>query len=314
MLLEKFGYDVRVVEIPFREIKIREGWNVRKEGVNEIGAVNTLKCSIEEVGLIHPLQVNKNHELVSGFRRHKVISMLGWATVPCNVVDYENEYHERLVNIDENLERRNLDTKSAELCLAMKKEIYGILYPHTVRPGKAPIGQDATKKGFAEDTAEKTGMTKSNIDRMVKRVEAVAPEVRKAYENDKINSSQVDELVKLDKEDQAKVLKKIEGTSVAETRLIVEDVKESRKEKQNAKLMDKDDKLLAAVFDVEKVIAAIKRTDLAIEQFYQQGKHKILDKDYTGRLKQNVAILLETIDRRMNIDTFLGKESGEGEE
>lgn len=303
--IEKYGYDINVIMVPMNQIKIRAGWNMRSDNIHELGSVNTLKCSIEELGLMNPLVLNKNYELVSGFRRYRAVELMRWVEVPCNFVEYDNDLHERLANIDENLERRSLSEKDSDRAFSEKKKIYGILYPHMLQGGVKPKDvKDKQQKTFAEDTAEKTGLSRATVDKKVARIDSVTPEVRIAYEQDKINSSQIDELVKLDKEDQNKVLKKVQGTSVAETRLIVDDFKEAKKSKENSRLMGKDDKLLAAIFEVEKVIKSIKQADVLLESFFHTGKAKALDEEYTKRLRTNVNLILHTIDRRFKIDSF----------
>lgn len=303
--LEKFGYDINVIMVPTEKIKIRSGWNMRTDNIHEMGSVASLRCSIEEIGLMHPLQINKNYELVSGFRRYRVLTLMRWQEIPCSFVEYANELHERLANIDENIERRNLSDKDFDRALSEKKKIYGILYPHSVQTGpKSKDTGDKKVKSFADDTAEKSGLSKSDINKKVARVDNVTDEVRAAYEEEKINASQIDELVKLDKDDQNKILKKIQGTSVAETRMIVDDFQEAKKSKESAKLMGKDDKLLAAIFEVEKVIKAVRQADVLLEAFFHAGKNKSLDDEYQKRLRTNVNLILHTIDRRFKIDSF----------
>ena len=308
--METEHYAVNVIEVPVSKIIVRNGWNIRSDNLNEVGVVNTLKCSIEEIGLMHPIQINKNYELVSGFRRFRAIKLMRWENVPCNLVEYESELHEKLANIDENLERRNLSGKDLDKALKKRKDIYTAIYPQMAQPGRKSEGEKK-EKTFAEETAEKTGLGESTIDKKIARVEKATPEVREAYEADKINASQVDELVKLDEKDQNKALKKIQGTSIAETKLIIDDIKESNKSKQNSRLMNTDDKLLAAIFDVERVIKSIKQADVLLEAFFHSNKFKNLDDDYRHRLRTNVNLILHTIDRRFKIDTFFEPETKE---
>ncbi len=296
-----------IENVPINLIVIRKNWNIRTENLDEVGAVNTLKTSIEEIGLQNPLQLNKDYELISGFRRYRACKLLRLETIPCNInLEFKNPLYEKLMNLDENLERKSLSDFDTERALSEKKSIYSELYPPENFVGRSK--KENEHKSFAKDTADKTGLTPSNINRMVRRVDEVTPEVRQSYESQKISSGQVDEIVKLNKEDQNKVLKKIEGASVAETRLIVEDVKESKIKAKPAKLIDEDEKLLGAIFEVEKIMKSIKQTDIFIEQFFISQKFLCLDEQYTNRFRQHIQLLLSTIDRRLSIESFFEKE------
>jgi len=66
-----------------------------------------LAKSIEQVGLIHPLSINKDNELLAGGRRYSAIKKLGWDKVEVTVVD-NSELEQELISIDENLVRKPL--------------------------------------------------------------------------------------------------------------------------------------------------------------------------------------------------------------
>lgn len=52
----------------------------------EIGELLNLTCSIERVGLLHPVVLNAKHELIAGGRRLAAVKKLGWATIPTVIV------------------------------------------------------------------------------------------------------------------------------------------------------------------------------------------------------------------------------------
>lgn len=82
-------------EIKIQNIKI--GTRFRKD----IGDLTELKNSIKEIGLLHPIVIDKNNNLIAGLRRLKAFEELGKEKIPVNVVDIENivrgEYDENLV-------------------------------------------------------------------------------------------------------------------------------------------------------------------------------------------------------------------------
>jgi hypothetical protein len=51
------------------------------------GDIKSLKQSIKEIGLINPLTVNQNYELLAGRRRYQAIKELGWESVECKMIN-----------------------------------------------------------------------------------------------------------------------------------------------------------------------------------------------------------------------------------
>ena len=74
----------------------------------QIGDLSSLKESIEKVGLLNPIIVNEDDELVSGFRRLEACRQLGWTEIEANIIDtladdvkeLDIEYHENLGRMD----------------------------------------------------------------------------------------------------------------------------------------------------------------------------------------------------------------------
>lgn len=60
-------------------------------------------------GLIHPLLVNRNNELIAGERRLESAKRLGWKTVEVFVVDKKDELERLEIEVEENLQRKNLN-------------------------------------------------------------------------------------------------------------------------------------------------------------------------------------------------------------
>ena len=53
----------------------------------EHGNIDSLKASIADVGLICPLTINQDFDLLAGRRRYQAISELGWQEVECHIVN-----------------------------------------------------------------------------------------------------------------------------------------------------------------------------------------------------------------------------------
>jgi len=198
--------------------------------------VETLKKSIEKVGLINPLTVNKNNELLAGSRRFQAITDLGWDEVHVHVVD-RDLLEQELISIDENLVRTPLNKLELEKCLNRGREIYEELNPTAVKVDlstedlttEEKLKQQAKEKqdnnSFAAITAEKTGLSKSVIKSAIKRDELASESVKKARGMGELNASQTNAIIELDKVVQEQVLPLIADKTVKEGRRIIKAVK-----------------------------------------------------------------------------------------
>ena len=95
-----------------KDIIIKE--RIRKD----LGDLSLLKKSIERYGLLHPIIINKDNQLVSGERRLTAAKELGWEEI--DVVIRELSYKEALnIELAENTTRKDFNTP--ELTDGLKK-------------------------------------------------------------------------------------------------------------------------------------------------------------------------------------------------
>ena len=147
---------------------------------------------------------------------------------------------EELVQIDENLVRKNLTGAAADKVLVRRKKIYETLYPETKRgtAGAAASNRKRTNKSasdkssvatdsFVKDTAKKTGKSERSIERAVRRAEKASPRVQAAREHMELGTSQTDELIKLSPDEQDRLLPTTIGKSVGEVKKLVVTAKEN---------------------------------------------------------------------------------------
>jgi len=84
--------------LPISEIKV--GMRFRKD----IGDIVPLAQSIREVGLLHPIVIDSQKNLIAGFRRIKAVQSLGWTRIPVHIVDLKDlakgEVQENVVRKD----------------------------------------------------------------------------------------------------------------------------------------------------------------------------------------------------------------------
>ena len=194
--------------------------------------VSALARSLDSVGLIHPVAINSDNELLAGARRFQAASELGWKQIPVLVVDRDLMVQE-LISIDENLVRTPLNQLELERFLNRGRELYEELFPTTTKVDLSPDdltteqkreqkqADEADHDSFVAVTAEKTGLSKAVIKGAIKRDELAADAVKKAREEGELNATKANELIKLEHTLQEQVLPLVEGKTVKETRRIV---------------------------------------------------------------------------------------------
>ena len=300
------GDNLETILINLCDVKVRDNWNIRQSVIR--ADINSLKASILMTGLRHPITVNSSFQIVSGHRRLQACKDLGWDKIPAVITDFDTEMHERLAHIDENIEAKSLNEKDFEKALAERRRIYELLNPQSTKRGPKEEGE---QKSFATDTAEKTGISEDKVRRLTKRVDGASEEVRAAYEADEITSTQIDEIIKLPVDEQNRVLDKIKGTSIAETKMIVKDyvnakrnkeeLKKSKKEKEHAPQVE-DKRLLEAIITSQRVIRSCAETEIMLNELLAGSRYEQLDKTYIDNIKNTlnnlhdkIAVVIEKI-------------------
>ncbi len=177
------------MKIAINEIRINPG---RREA--SLSGINELARSISEVGLLNPITVDPNHTLIAGLHRLEAVKCLGWTEIECTVCGLEGLQSE-LAEIDENVVRTALSTIEYGELLERRKELYESLYPET----KVGLSQAAgmnraigkhvsdksspTSKSFAQDTAEKLGISVRTVERTIQTMKGLTAETRDVFRN-----------------------------------------------------------------------------------------------------------------------------------
>jgi ParB family transcriptional regulator, chromosome partitioning protein len=291
-----------VETIPLSDIKISSAY------LRVDTDVSTLIQSIKQIGLINPLTVNEANELIAGGRRYTALRALEFTDVPINRISLENALEHELISIDENLIRKPLSKIELETCLNRGREIYELLNPEA---NKIEIEQrdlsSSEKKAekekeeldhtsFAAVTAEKTGLSKASIKTAIKREVLSADSVKDARSNGSINAGQTNEIIRLEKEEQEKVLPYVQGATTKEVRKLVDAVKREGLETAIAKSteIERVPKELAQVRSYAKTV------NRNLKKMLQDGigyggpqREKI--REELEELSQNLADVLTTL-------------------
>lgn len=216
--------------MPIDSIKIKSSYLRTETNIEK------LKKSIETVGLINPLVINNSNELIAGGRRYSALKELGFSEVPTIKVD-KNEKEQELISIDENLVRKDLTKIEFEMCLNRGREIYEELYPQAKKVADEDFQTEEginindslpnEERSFIDLTAEKTGLSKKVIKSAIDRDAYSSPKVKEYRKHGELNASQTNELIKLDKEDQDKIVEHVKGKSTKDIKDLVKAIKTS---------------------------------------------------------------------------------------
>ena len=110
------------MKIKLSEIKVQN--RIRRTKPEK---VEELARSIDEVGLIQPVTLDKNNVLVSGLHRYEACLLLGWDEIEYNTIEFENSEQQKLAEIDENFVRANFTAlQQAEIVVERDRLYYEI--------------------------------------------------------------------------------------------------------------------------------------------------------------------------------------------
>lgn len=111
-----------------------------------------LKDSIKKLGLIHPILINQDYQLIAGYRRLTAFKELAqddpqFQTIRCSIVDYREEKLELEAELQENTVRKNLAGWEVSAALSRLKELYEQDHPETKQGAKlTPKESEADKR------------------------------------------------------------------------------------------------------------------------------------------------------------------------
>ncbi|MBU45063.1 MAG: chromosome partitioning protein ParB [Spirochaetaceae bacterium] len=78
------------------------------------GDLTDLMNSMRKYGLIHPVLVDTDHQLVAGYRRLCAARKLGWENIDVRIVDVKSKKERLLLEIEENRSRRNFSPEDLD--------------------------------------------------------------------------------------------------------------------------------------------------------------------------------------------------------
>ena len=193
------------MKVRINEIKVNPGRRTALEH-----DVEELAFSISEIGLLNPITLTGDYTLVAGLHRLEAAKLLGWTEIEC-VVSEADGLQAELAEIDENFVRAGLSHRELGDLLLRRKELYEAIHPETrqgQRNGQTAKNDNLTvlaAKPFSEDTADKLGISKRTVERLVQTAANLTPEAKKTIRDagDKITKGDALKISRLPPDQQA---------------------------------------------------------------------------------------------------------------
>jgi ParB family chromosome partitioning protein len=198
--------------------------------------VEALMESIKSRGLQTPLIVNiynEKYHLIAGAHRLTALLNMNIKETQCTIYEGLSKLEARLIEVDENLIRHELNPLDRANFLNARKELYLELYPETKNGGDKTKSQNETLS-FSKTTAEKLGLSRRTIERSVRIATMIDPLVKtKLNEAGVTTEGDLYNLTYLNKVEQAQVINLLLGKEANSFREAVGIVQGKTKPKVN---------------------------------------------------------------------------------
>ena len=115
--------------VPIADIVVKRDERQRRE----LTDIHVLADSIRRLGLIHPVVVTREMELVAGERRYAACSLLGWTHIPVQWVDELDPLQLQAIELEENVKRQDIpwqdQVQAVQLLHGMTDIVVGCVWP-----------------------------------------------------------------------------------------------------------------------------------------------------------------------------------------
>lgn len=159
--------------------------------------VEAIAASIEQKGQDTPIQVRRNGggrlHLVAGAHRLEACKRIG-VEVRAEIIQC-SELEARLIEIDENLFRRELGALDRAVFLAERKKVYLEMFPETRNGAQGGRGGKRNENdivSFSKQTAKRINLSARSVERAISIAEKIPADVRKRLVGTRIAEKQAD--------------------------------------------------------------------------------------------------------------------------
>lgn len=145
-------------KIPINNIVVNS--RIRKN----LGNVDTLAASIKELGLLSPVVINEDNELLAGERRLTACKSIGWTEIPVIVMSTKDAEEKLSIEIAENELRENFTREEVINAGIELERIEKIKAEERMKSGKADPVQNFAQGKTRDIVAEKLGMSHTQYE------------------------------------------------------------------------------------------------------------------------------------------------------
>lgn len=181
--------DKTLIQFNVSDVKVK----IRLRSTNDEN-IEEIANSIKQVGLINPISVDSDGNLIAGFHRLQAFKLLGRKTIPA-IICSQTELINRLLEIDENLKRSELTAIEKSVHIEERENIICQVEGLSTRGDNR---YSSAGKSTQKQRASEIGMSKRTYQ-YHKELENLHPEVRDLL-NDTKHSSRLMDLVLLSRE------------------------------------------------------------------------------------------------------------------
>jgi ParB family transcriptional regulator, chromosome partitioning protein len=139
--------------VPLDSIVVQREGRQRRELLD----IDTLAESISRLGLIHPIVITRDLELVAGERRYTACRQLGWTAIAAQYTDELEPSRLRAIELEENIKRQDI---------TWQDQVNAVIEYHRLRAAEDPNWSQG-------DTATAIGLSRPHTHRLM----AVADEI-----------------------------------------------------------------------------------------------------------------------------------------
>ena len=178
-------------QIPVSQVKVGK----RMRDLDE-GKVLDLMCSYETSGLINPISVDAEFNLLAGLHRLSAAKNMSWKTIEAKIFNTD-DLHSRLIEVTENLVRNDLCYIGTAEHIVERERILTLLGKRSTRGTNRYTKDESTET--TEELARKMG-TSAKMYRLQRQVAELRPETRNAIRGTEYAKKSLNDLLHLTKQ------------------------------------------------------------------------------------------------------------------